>query len=132
MRIRTPLAALAVVAALACGDGPLDVGSFSVEGRWLGTATFAVGADSARYDFVLDLEQAERDVSGSGEVITLAETLEVEVDGRWRYPDVDLVLSAPDFTPVAFDATFATPDSLKGTLSGSGFDGVALTIVRQP
>lgn len=137
MRIRPPLAVLAIVAALAalaCGDGPLDVGAFSVEGVWAGSAKFQVGAgpDSARYEFTLELDQSERDVSGSGEVVTDAETLEVEVDGRWEFPSVSLVLSAPEFAGVGFDATFATPDSLKGTLNGSGFNAVPLTIIRQP
>jgi hypothetical protein len=136
MRTRAVLAALAVLALLACGDGPLDVGAFSVEGSWTGNARFAVGAgptaDTARYDFVLDLEQTEADISGSGQVVTDAETLEVEVDGVWEYPSVSLVLSAPEFIGVDFDATFATPDSLKGTLSGSGFNSVALTLIRQP
>ena|SRR6202008_1846067 len=136
MRTRAVLAALAVLALLACGDGPLDVGAFSVEGSWAGNAKFAVGsgptADTARYFISLELEQNETDISGSGQVVTDAETLEVEVDGLWEYPSVSMVLDAPEFIGVSFDATFATPDSLKGTLNGSGFNSVALTLIRQP
>ena len=139
MRVRTALPAVfaAALAAAACGDDPLDVGTFSVDGTWAGSAKFAVSgtgppADTARYTIVLDLDQAERDVSGEGEVRTAADTLAIDVDGRWDYPSVDLRFDAPEFSAVVFDAQFATRDSLKGTLNGSGFNNVQLTLIRQP
>jgi hypothetical protein len=130
----TLLAAFALAALAACEGDALDVGSFSVDGTWTGNAEFIVAGtpvDTARYTFVLDLDQAGRDVSGSGEVQTEARTLAVEVDGRWDYPRVDLVLSASGFAALVFNASFATPDSLKGTLAGSGFNGTTLNLVRQ-
>ena len=127
-------ASAALLAVAACGGDVLDVGSFAVDGRWEGTVKRAVttsaGTDTARYTFVLDLEQSGRNVSGSGVVQTPAETLQVDVEGRWDYPSVDLRLSADEFAPVFFDGSFATPDSLKGPLTGSGLDGLSLNLLR--
>lgn len=134
---KTLLLAGAAVLLAACGGDELDVGSFAVDGRWAGTVRLPVPAtedpaDSARYAFVLDLRQSERDVSGSGEIRTEAESVEVRVDGRWEYPRVNLLFSAPEFASVAFQSSFATRDTLKGTVTGSGFSGASLSLVRQP
>ena len=137
MREKTLAALLAALLfATACGDDPLDIGSFSVEGDWLGSAKFAAGGgsppDTARYHFVLELEQTERDITGAGEIRAPADTLDVEVEGVWDYPNVDLVFRAGgDFAPLVYTSTFATPDSLKGTLTGSGFASVPLVLLRQ-
>jgi hypothetical protein len=126
----------AALAAAACGGDQLDIGIFAVDGRWAGTVRLPVTAtedpaDSARYDVLLDLEQSERDVSGDGTISTGGESLDIDVRGRWAYPDVDMVFSAPEFVSVAFDAAFATRDTLRGTVTGSGFTGAPLVIIRQ-
>jgi hypothetical protein len=126
----------AALAAAACGGEQLDVGSFDVDGRWAGTARLPVTAtenpaDSARYNFVLNLEQSERDISGDGTISTEAESLDIDVRGRWDYPNVDMIFTAPEFASVAFDAAFATRDTLRGTITGSGFAATPLVIIRQ-
>jgi|GEM_PF-1909046 len=126
----------AALAAAACGGEQLDIGNFAVDGQWAGTVRLPVTAtedpaDSARYDFTLDLDQSERDISGDGEVSTAAESLDIDVRGRWEYPDVDLLFTAPEFASVAFDAAFATRDTLKGTITGSGFAAAPLVLIRQ-
>jgi hypothetical protein len=127
----------AALAAAACGGEQLDVGRFAVDGRWAGTARLPITAtenpaDSARYDFLLDLEQSERDISGDGEVSTDAESLDIDVRGRWDYPSVDMIFTAPEFASVAFDATYgANRDTIRGTITGSGFAATPLVIVRQ-
>jgi hypothetical protein len=135
---KTPLLAgiAAALAAAACGGEQLNIGSFAVDGRWAGTVRLPVTAtpeltDSARYDFVLDLDQSERDVSGDGEIRTDAESVDIDVDGRWDPTGVNMVFSAPEFSSVLFASRFATRDSLKGTLNGSGLDGAPLTLIRQ-
>ncbi len=128
----------AALAAAACGGEQLNIGSFGVDGRWAGTVRLPVTAtpenpaDSARYDFILDLDQSERDVSGEGEIRTEAESLDISVDGRWDPQGVDMVFTAPEFLSILFESAFATRDSLKGTVNGSGFNGAPLILIRQP
>ena len=137
MRKTLLLAGAAAVLLAACGGSDLDIGVFSVEGTWAGTVRLPVPAtedpaDSAQYVFVLELDQSERDVSGSGEVQTDAESLDIDVDGQWDYPDVGLLFTAPEFDAVVYQSRFgATRDTLKGTLTGSGFSGATLDLIRQ-
>lgn len=127
------IAAVVTVVAVACSD-PLDIGSFSVSGQWKGTAAQPVGTDSARYTFVLDLEQNEADVTGSATIQSGATTVDADVEGVWDYPNVTLRLTAEGYGPLDYAAQFpnARRDTLRGPLTGSGFaDNTQLTIVRQ-
>ncbi len=148
--------ALVIVLLAACGgDGPLAPGRFTVEGRWLGR--------TYPYELSLDLAQdRENRVTGTGLVRGLAErvrldTVEVDplrvdtvavdtvvtasasfaVGGRWSFPAVDLVLTAPGTAPAELALSFVTrdnvplADSLAGRLSGSGF-GIDIRLGRLP
>ena len=75
--IRAALALLALASPLAACEDPLDLGNRSMEGRWEGTTRVEVDGetgDSVDFVFTLDLDQAERDISGTG-----TEELEVHV-----------------------------------------------------
>ena len=150
MRSFTKFAAVLALLA-ACGEGPLDPGAFTMEGTWQGRAF--------PYELSLELEQdGENKVSGSGEVRGLRERLEttpdpedpsrldttlidtiiadrlaVDVDGTWDYPDVILRLRAADHDDAVYDAQFGTsPDTVAGTITGSGFENNTIRIIRQP
>jgi hypothetical protein len=126
------VAAAVTVVAVACSD-PLDIGNFSVAGQWKGTAAQPAGTDSARYTFVLDLEQNEADVTGTATIQSGAETVEAEVIGEWDYPNVTMRLTAEGFAPLDYAAQYsnARRDTLRGPLTGSGFTTTTLVIVRQ-
>ena len=145
LSIRIAAAGLALTGALlACDDNPFIAGVFAVDGRWTGSALAGSGEDTVRFHFDLTLEQDRNDVTGSGEVRTTTATFPVEVDGRWDYPSVDLVLRSESTAPLTFTATFdqdtlptepptVTPlqsDTLVGTLHGSGLEGLRLEIGR--
>lgn len=126
------IAALALTL-VACKE-PLDIGSFSVDGAWRGTTYVRVGADSVAYTFALDLDQNEASVSGSGVISTALDSVETSVAGTWAYPAVTLRLTAPEYADIQFNGAFArqvSRDSLVGPLTGSGFSGHTLTLVRQ-
>ena len=129
------IAALAALAAAAACKGPLDVGSFPVTGAWRGTTYVKLSAtDSIAYTFRLDLEQDEKDVSGSGVISAAADSVETSVDGEWSFPNVTLRLSSPEYADIQFNGKFArevSRDSLVGPLIGSGFTDTNLTLVRQ-
>ena len=134
--IRAALALLALAAPLAACEDPLDLGNRSMEGQWEGTTRVEVDPeteDSVDFVFTLDLDQTERDISGTGTIEADGETIEVSVDGRWEYPAITLDFSAPGYADLFFDGSFAEAraDSVGGTLSGSGLDDVRLSIFRQ-
>ncbi|HEX5726700.1 MAG TPA: hypothetical protein VFX98_14590 [Longimicrobiaceae bacterium] len=124
MRARAPLAAALLALLAACGGDVVDPGDFSLTGEWSGT--------SAPYTFALDLRQSGEDVEGTGTVSAPAGSLDVEVDGSWDHPAVELVLRAPGFQDLTFAGQFARSDSIAGTLSGSGLDGRQLSLLRLP
>lgn len=149
MRPQLKFAAVLVLLA-ACGEGPLDPGEFTLEGTWLGR-TFP-------YELSLALEQnGENDVTGAGEIRFLEQLLEtdtlgldpltidtvlidtvvvdqvaVQPSGRWDYPEFTLTLRAEGFADARYEGRYGTsPDSIPGTLTGSGFDAQSIRIIRQ-
>ena len=142
-------AVLALLAA--CGEGPLEPGTFTLEGSWLGR--------DFPYEMALELEQDnDNNVTGEGELRSLQELLEtdtlsldpvrtdtvlidtvvvqrvaVDVSGEWDYPNFVLTLRAEEYADVEYEGRFGqtSPDSVSGTLEGSGFQNQSLPIVRQ-
>lgn len=149
--MRSQLKFAAVLALLAaCGEGPLEPGPYTLEGTWLGRAF--------PYELSLALEQnGDNDVTGTGEIRSLEQRLETDTtslnplvidtllidtvvvdqvavtpSGRWDYPDFVLSLRAEGFADVEYAGRYGTsPDSVAGTLSGSGFGGTSIPIIRQ-
>jgi hypothetical protein len=128
-----PLAALAA----ACGEDPLRAGVFRLDGTWQGR--------SFPYELSLTFDHdADNRVTGSGELRGLAvrnadaftDTIvatraEVEVEGRWDYPDFVLTLEGEGYQPVTMSTRQAQRDTMNAVLSGSGFQGVQIRLVRQ-
>lgn len=142
-------AVLAVLAA--CGEGPLEPGPFTLQGSW-------VGRDFP-YELSLQLQQDnDNNVTGTGELRSLTEVLDtdttgtdpvvvdtvridtvvaervpVDVEGEWDYPDFVLRLRAEDYADVQYRGSFGrtSPDSVRGTLQGSGFSSESVPIIRQ-
>ena len=153
--MRYSLAALFLLLA-ACGGNDFDAGRYDVTGRWTGTAvaTGASAADTARYEFDLELSQAEEDVSGSGQLRVRGQSIPVTVTGDFGFPSVNLTVSSSGFVPLTFGAVFRpdttrrvvgktaagadsvalevdqNEDVLTGTLNGSALESVPLVIVR--
>jgi hypothetical protein len=119
---------------LAACDSPVDVGTFSVTGSWRGTVYVPAGADSVPFVFRLELAQSGEEVTGQGVVRAPADSAQATVDGSWNYPRVRLLISSDGYEDIDFNSTF-TPqtsrDTLRGPLTGSGFSGRTLTLVRQ-
>ena len=134
----------------ACESGPLDPGDYTLEGTWLGRGF--------PYELFLALEQdGDNRVTGEGEVRSLREVLETvvvpgdppgldttridtittdtvrfDVRGRWEHPTFELRLTAEGYADAEYAGTWAAADSIGGTLSGSGFTGTSIRIIRQP
>jgi hypothetical protein len=126
-----PMRAFAVLAIpmllAACGRDAVAPGAFTTSGMWT--------AEHEPYAWVLTLSQDGAAVRGSGELRTVADTLPLEVFGEWRPaqatpPEVGLTFQSPGYADVAFGGRFATADTLRGTLTGSGFSNDSLVLVR--
>jgi hypothetical protein len=144
--IRPPLTALALLLSLSgCGDGPLQPGRFTLEGRWEGRAF--------PYAMTLDLRHGrDNRVTGSGELRGLEEVVEGDaapdtvvtgtvrfsVSGEWSFPTYTLVLASPEFADAVYTGGWAQeegaplPDALEGRLEGSGFGTHPLPLSRSP
>jgi hypothetical protein len=140
--MRSVLRAAAVSLAVLLGTGgcnsPLAPGLFTLEGQWRGRGF--------PYELALTLEQDEENaVRGEGELrglravpatgTTPADTVvesraNVDVRGRWRYPDFRLTLSADDYADIEMAGTFANSDTVNVTLRGSGFNGAQIRLIR--
>lgn len=133
----------------ACGEGPLDPGAYSLEGTWLGRAY--------PLELQMALEQdAENRVTGTGAVRMLEErlvtentgdpprldtisidtvvtgTVDFDVSGDWDYPSFELRFSSEGFADAEYAGAFTDADSVRGTLSGSGFTNAIIIVTRQP
>lgn len=134
----------------ACGEGPTDPGDFSLDGTWRGRA------------FLLELEfefnqDGDNRVTGSGEARGLREVLETvpdpadstaldtvridtvvtstvafDVDGGWDHPNFELRVRSEGYADAEFAGAWSAPDSIRGTLRGSGFGNATVVITRQP
>lgn len=135
MKKRVIFAAFAAAAVTTACREPLDIGSFSVSGRWLGTTVVHSATDSAAFTLGLTLSQDQRSITGTGYVRSDADSIPVKVSGEWNYPAVTLRLSSPTYAGILFGGQF-TPqgdrNTLAGPLQGSGFDVSTFTFQRQP
>jgi hypothetical protein len=135
---------------LAACEGPLDPGDFDLDGTWAGR--------SYPFELSFQFEQdGDNHVTGTGTVTGLQEVLETvvvtpeplvldtlsidtvvtgttdfDVSGDWDYPDFELTLRREGYSDAQYHAAFVHPDSIRGTLQGSGFTNPAIVIVRQP
>lgn len=143
MRARVLIAAASAAALLAACEGEsFDAGEFSVSGEWLGEGQALVGTapnqTTVTWEIALDLEQTEEEINGTGELRSNGQMVPLQVRGDWSYPSVELDFGGGAVVPFTFQSRFDVdtlapippdtarlivndPDSLVGTLSGSGF-----------
>lgn len=121
-----------------CGNSPLAPGLFTLEGEWVGRAY--------PYELSLSLNQdADNRVRGEGELrglgtrpiagtarldTIISTRAPVDARGKWDYPSFTLRLAADEYADIRMAGSFASADSVRLTLTGSGFSGTAITLVR--
>lgn len=109
---------------LACSDaaGPED---FDLSGRWSGSIS---GGGSIS----LTLAESESgNLSGSGSVSGPGGSIAVTVaSGTHSGSSVSLSMTASGFEDLNFSGTIQDRTTIQGTLNGSGFDNVSVTLTR--
>ena len=127
-----------LLALAACGGDAVSPPPEDLVGRWNGSTSLG-GAAPGTFDFALTFTQDGGDVGGTGRVRFVDEdsrdSADVSLDGRFRDPELVFTLARDGFAPLGFNGRIfrtaeAGADSVVGTLSGSGFAGQRLRLVR--
>ncbi len=113
---------LLALAIMSCKDSPTEP-RLSLNGTWQGFA------ESAGMVVTLTLTEANGTVTGNGSLQAL-QSLPVSVGGTFDRPDFLLTMTATGYQPVVFNGA-ATATRMTGTLNGSGFTDVAVSLLRQ-
>jgi hypothetical protein len=117
-----------VVLALGCGgDGGAEPEHPEAEGQWSGTIN--TGSGSGLLELTLD--DAGGSITGNGTLTVPDDVLGISVSGSYDPPNISLTMSIPDFQPVDLNGTVGD-NSISGTLNGSGFVNLGVTLQRVP
>jgi hypothetical protein len=112
----------------ACGgdSGPTEPDVPEVEGQWNGPITTNLGSGS----LALTLNEASGTVTGTGTLSVTGDALALTVTGNYAPPNVSLQMTSAGFEPMNLSGT-VSEDEIDGTLNGSGFVNIAVTLTRQ-
>ena len=108
------------------GDGSTEPDDPEVEGQWNGPINTSVGSGSLN----LTLTETSGTVSGTGTLSVSGDALALTVTGTYAPPNVSLQMTSPGFEPMNLSGE-VTEEEIDGTLNGSGFVNIAVTLTRQ-
>ncbi len=120
---------LALMFALtACGGdgGSTEPVIPEVTGQWNGPVNTSGGSGS----LALTLNESDGSVTGTGTLSTAGDAIALTITGNYAPPNVSLQMNAAGFEPMNLSGT-VTEDEIDGTLNGSGFVNIAVTLARQ-
>lgn len=114
-----------LLAASACGgDGGTNVAA-NLTGRWVGA--------NARTTVAVTLAQDRTSVTGTGTFSDESGVSSIAVFGTYTPPSFTLTINFPNttFNPITFSGTVPRSTVMSGTLTGSGYVGEPIQLVRQ-
>jgi hypothetical protein len=121
------LSALVALAAAACGGDNSNEPAFpEVEGTWAGPINTGSGSGNV----TLTLTETNGSVSGTGNFTVPGDAFSLTVTGNYAPPNVSLQASNPQYEPMNFQGTVGE-QTFVGTLNGSGFVNISVTLTRQ-
>ena len=124
-RIRALLVASALAFPIACGSDVSEPPT-TPNGRWRGSGV----AEGLVVELDVTLTTSGGSVSGSGTVGASGSAFSLTITGTYSHPNVSLNMSATGFSTMNFAGTLSR-NEMVGTVNGSGFSNMALTLVRQ-
>lgn len=124
-RIGRRLAFATLLGLAGCGGDGTGPSEPVLTGEWAGTISAAGGTA----DIAMSLSEINGKVSGTGE-LTGADTVSLAISGTHRQQQVSLTISSEGFAPIQFVGA-ADHGTMTGTLNGSGFVDIDITIARQ-
>ena len=117
---------LLLVAGCGGGDGSTEPDDPEVEGQWNGPINTNVGSGS----LALTLTETSGTVGGTGTLSVTGDALALTVTGTYAPPNISLQMTSPGFEPMNLSGE-VTEEEIDGTLNGSGFVNIAVTLTRQ-
>jgi hypothetical protein len=115
-----------LVAGCGGGDGSTEPDEPQVEGQWNGPINTDVGSGS----LALTLTETDGTVSGTGTLSVTGDALALTVTGTYAPPNVSLQMTSEGFEPLNLSGE-VDEEEIDGTLNGSGFVNIAVTLTRQ-
>ena len=113
------LIAIVALAALAGCSDPLRENT--VTGTWRGSST--------GQSFILNMQQSGTAVAGTGTVTSTAGTRTLSISGNYQQPAFSGTLLPTGAQPITLVGT-TEGSTLVGTLTGGGFNGEGLALIR--
>ncbi len=122
--MRRLLALVLAASLIACGGDSLLPPVQTADGEWTGTQN--------GFGLSLNLTQVDSNVAGSTAIAGLGGTTSGTAAGTFIYPNLHLVMFVPGFENFTYDATMSASQAvLAGTLNGSGFNNVKITVHKK-
>jgi hypothetical protein len=117
---------LILVAGTTGCDSGGDEETPTVTGTWRGTAN--VGGASLTMN--LQLTERDQSINGSGTIVG-AQSIAVSISGTHNFPNVSMTISSAGLEPLNFLGVLSGDNrTLQGNLSGSGFENVAFSLLK--
>jgi len=108
------------------GDGTTEPNEPEVEGRWNGPINTNVGSGS----LALTLTETDGTVTGNGTLSVTGDALALTVTGTYAPPNLSLEMTSAGFEAMNLSGE-VSEEEIDGTLNGSGFVNIAVTLTRQ-
>lgn len=100
----------------------------AVQGHWVGV--FSSNNASVTLDLILS-ESAAGVISGTGSIIGGGNATQVTISGTHVHPNVSIHVAITGFLPADVAGAFVTPTGISAAITGSGFTGEAVSLLRQ-
>lgn len=123
MRLRILVLIVLAVMSAACGDSVTGPDRVSINGTWAGS--------SSGLTVTVTMNEAGGTVSGSGNLSGPGGSTATQVHGTRAGANLSLTLSAQGFEPTNFTGTIQSNTLITGSLTGSGFNNMAITLNKQ-
>jgi hypothetical protein len=123
---RALIGAMLVALAVGCGGDSNGPSTPKVSGQWTGPINTSTGSGTLS----LTLNDAGGNVTGTGTLSVPGDALALTVTGNYSAPNVSLQMTSPGFEPMNLSGT-VDDRKIQGTLNGSGFVSIAVTLDRQ-
>ena len=124
--MRAPLAVLAVLFLAACSDSN-EPSRIEIEGSWTGQFATSGGTPVTLNMTLIETNGA---VTGNSTLVTSGGSIAETVTGTYSPPSVSLQFHSDGFEDSNLSGTVGE-STLTGTLNGSGFNNIAITLQRQ-
>lgn len=119
---------IAVLLLGACGgDDNTGPARIEVEGSWSGPLHFSSGSTG---NITMTLTETNGQVTGNGTTTGPGGAISETITGTFVAPNVSLALHTEGFEDTNISAVVGETQ-MSGTVTGSGFSGTAITLVRQ-